>query len=177
MKNGKFRIAILLVCFFIGLMFVLHTYAASSYVLPYPSAMPGNKFYTLAKIQEKILKYWYFGNFGQFKYAMKYSDKYLVEAKTLFEYRQYLFAARALEKSNEYFRKTFSLLLAAQKEGKDTADKMSLLKEASEKHKEVLINMQKITPQKFIWRPEESAPTRLNIHSLIDESIEITKVR
>ena len=67
-------------------------FAESQYVLPYPSAMPGSFLYKLNLVQEEILRYWYFGDFGQFKYNLGLSDKYLVEAKTLFEYKQYLLA-------------------------------------------------------------------------------------
>ena len=81
-------------------------FAEASYVLPYPSAMPGSKFYKLHQLFEKFEKYWYFGNFSNFHYNLKYSDKYLVEAKTLFEYKQYLLAYQALKKSNSFFLKT-----------------------------------------------------------------------
>ena len=61
------------------------SFAESDYVLPYPSSMPGSKFYQIRLIWDEVKKYWYFGSFGQFEYNLKQSDKYLVEAKTLFE--------------------------------------------------------------------------------------------
>src|SRR5687768_12398331 len=81
------------------------TLAQSDYVLPYPSSMPGSSLYKIRLIFEEINKYWYFGNISQFTYNLRQSDKYLIEAKTLFEYKQYFLAYQALEKSNHYFNK------------------------------------------------------------------------
>src|SRR3989344_581593 len=55
--------------------------AQSSYVLPYPPPMPGSFLYKIRLLSEQIQQYWYFGNFGQFSYNLKQSDKYLVQAK------------------------------------------------------------------------------------------------
>src|SRR3990167_1877174 len=96
------------------------TFASSSYVLPYPQAMPGSKFYVLDKIQETLLKYYSFGNLSKITYHRSFSDKYLVEAKTLFEYNQYLLAASALKESNEHFQKLETYVARAEKEGKNT---------------------------------------------------------
>ncbi|MCL4418206.1 MAG: hypothetical protein M1365_16230 [Actinobacteria bacterium] len=93
--------------------------AQSSYVLPYPSAMPGSSSYKIHQLYESIIKYWYFGNLGQFKYNLKQSDKYLVEAKTLFEYNQYLLASKALTKSDYYFKNIEPYLLKAKNEIKN----------------------------------------------------------
>ena len=57
-------------------------YAESDYVLPYPASMPGSKFYILQEIKNNLMKYWYFGNFGQFTYNLNQADKFIVEAKT-----------------------------------------------------------------------------------------------
>lgn len=149
--------------------------ASSSYVLPYPSFMPGSKFYTVSKIFEKLEKYWYFGNFTQFKYKLKLSDKYLVEAKTLFEYKQYLFAVKALNDSDAYFKNASISLKKAKDEGKDTIEKHEILISASQKHIEVLQVIQKSTPDNFIWQPEKSDSTFLDLKKIIDESIAIRK--
>src|SRR3989344_5659903 len=89
--------------------------AESIYVLPYPSSMPGNKLYKVHLFLESLEQYWYFGSFGQFKYSLKESDKYLVEAKTLFDYKQYILANKALQKSDIYFSRTFPFLVKAKK--------------------------------------------------------------
>src|SRR5579872_1325126 len=149
------------------------SYASSSYVLPYPSAMPGGISYKLHLVWEKVMQYWYFGDFGQFEYNLKESDKYLVESKTLFEYNQYLLGYTALQKSNEYFANTLPFLVKAKQDNKNTSDKQTLLHSAAAKHIEVLDQMENTTPATFTWSPEKSAASNLPIHQLINEAIEI----
>lgn len=145
--------------------------AQSDYVLPYPSFMPGSPFYKINLFKEEILKFWYFGNFGQFKYNLKFSDKYLVEAKTLFEYQQYLLAVRALQKSSSYFESTQKSLINAQKEKKDTKDQLLILKGAAKKHTEVLQKLAIGLPETFIWQPERTKPTTLYLKKSIENAI------
>jgi hypothetical protein len=163
---------ILLILLFL-LMFSAPAYAVSSYVLPYPSTMPGSIFYKIHLVEEAVLKYWYFGNFGQFTYNLKESDKYLVEAKTLFEYNQYLLGFSSLKKSNAYFINIYPSLLKAQKDGKDISQNTEILKSASQKHIEVLKEIGNNTPQEFNWSPEKSPATNLQIQKLIEDSIKI----
>lgn len=149
----------------------LPTFASSSYVLPYPSTMPGGINYQLHVAWGKISRYWYFGNFGQFAYHLKESDKYLVEAKTLFEYQQYLLGYKALQKSNDYFLQTLPHLEKAKREEKDITQKHSMLHEASLKHSEILQKMQDETPAVFNWSPEKNPSSLLTIHQLIQKSL------
>ncbi|MBI2026151.1 MAG: hypothetical protein HYT06_02100 [Candidatus Levybacteria bacterium] len=164
---------------FVVLLFFLITpisvFADSSYVLPYPSAMPGSKLYRINLVKEKVLRYWYFGNFGQFKYSLKQSDKYLVEAKILFEYKQYLLAFEALRKSDVYFQQTLPNLVNAQKERKNINANRDILREASGKHIEILSEINKNIPANFVWTPEKGAPTTLNLSEKIKESIKTRK--
>lgn len=148
----------------------------SSYVLPYPSVMPGSKAYKLHLFWEKISKYWYFGSFGQFKYNLKFSDKYLVEAKTLFEYKQYLLAYNALQRSDQYFKNIPSLLIKAQEENKDITQTQKIFKEASLKHIEELTKLKEVVPKEFVWKPEKSNETKLNLWESIDNSLKIRKI-
>lgn len=168
-----FRVA----TFFIILFFITtnRVYAESSYVLPYPSSMPGSLNYKLHVIFEKVSKYWYFGDFGQFDYSLKMSDKYLVEAKTLFEYKQYLLAQKALQKSDFYFAKIPSIVNKVKKNHKNIDNKISVFEEASKKHIEILEKIDIETPDSFIWRPEKSLPTTLNIKDYILGSILLRK--
>lgn len=155
------------------IVFTTKSYAASSYVLPYPSTMPGSIFYKIHIMEEAILKYWYFGDFGQFNYSLKLSDKYLVEAKTLFEYNQYLLGFNALQKSDNYFKKTLPYLSKPKSNGKDISEFRQLLSQAALKHKETLQNMGQNIPPVFTWSPEKSLPTVLNLKSAIENSIKI----
>lgn len=171
MKNEKFSCLIILVFFIFILFSPALVFAQSSYVLPYPSSMPGSLAYKYHLVYEAISKYWYFGDFGQFNYNLKLSDKYLVEAKTLLEYKQYLLGYEALEKSDSYFAKIRSNLLKAEKKNKNVVDKMLVLKEASKKHVEVLKKTDLDTPDIFIWRPEKSAPITLHLKKTMSDSI------
>lgn len=137
------------------------SFAQSDYVLPYPSSMPGSIFYKLNLIKEEILKYWYFGDFGQFHFNLKQSDKYLVEAKTLFEYKQYFLGLNALNKSRVYYNKSYPFLLKARSKGKDERNNLILFESASARHIEILLKMRSEVPEEFTWEPEKSPPTKL----------------
>ncbi len=169
------KLKILLISLIFLLSIVIPSYAASNYVLPYPSFMPGSKIYTLHVLWQKALKFWYFGDFGQFEYNLKEADKYLVEAKTLFEYKQYLLGYNALQKSNTYFKNTLPYLISAKKHGKNILEKEIILREASLKHEEVLIVLIQEVPSQFRWSPEKVSPQDLNIKNLIEESLSLRK--
>jgi len=146
-------------------------FAKSDYVLPYPSAMPGNFLYKINLVKEQVLSYWYFGNFGQFKYNLREADKYLVEAKTLFEYEQYLLGFKALKKSDFYFNNVKPSLVKAQAENKNITEIKELLKSAALKHIEILKKILGQVPESFAWRPEKSTSTFLYLKKAIEESI------
>ena len=158
---------------FLFFLFPRNIFAESSYVLPYPSVMPGSIFYNLNLIQDELLRFWYFGDFGQFKYNLAQSDKYLVESKTLFDYKQYLLAHQALQKSDIYFKKIEPNLLSAKSNGKNTVDKEKLLKEAAGKHIEELRKLKIALPPTFEWKPEKQQSKTLNLLEAFGSSIRI----
>ena len=181
-KNAKkLKIEMKSLIWFYLLMFIVlkcipsNAFAESSYVLPYPSSMPGSIFYKLNLIKEEILKYWYFGDFGQFHFNLKQSDKYLVEAKTLFEYKQYFLAHKALQKSDKYFGKIYPNLLSAKNNGKNISEKEKVLKDAAQKHMEEITKLKSSVPSTFDWTPELESPTTLNLWESMDASIKQRK--
>lgn len=159
--------------FLLFLTFNKSVFAQSAYVLPYPSYMPGSSIYKIHLIWEELMSFYYFGNFAQLTYNLKQTDKYLVEARTLFEYKQYLLAVKALEKSNKYFEKTQIYLDNAKQEGKDITQKKSLLKNAALKHIEVIDKIRNHAPETFTWEPEKDHPSELNISGILDKSKKI----
>lgn len=167
----NFIFIVLAVSFF--LIITAKSLAVSDYVLPYPSSMPGSLLYKPHLLLETILKYWYFGTFGQFTYNLRQSDKYLVESKTLFEYQQYLLGFKSLQKSDSFFNQTLPYLQKAKAEGKDISQNRAILSSAAEKHIEVLTNLEKEVPEKFNWQPEKSAASELNLKSAINTSIKL----
>lgn len=172
-NNLKLFSKIIFICLFFLLLFTKSSFAASSYVLPYPSTMPGSIFYKINLVKEVVLKYWYFGDFGQFTYNLKESDKYLVEAKTLFEYNQYLLGYRALQKSDQYFVKTLPNLNAAKAHGKDISENRTILSQAALKHIETLSQIKTSVPSSFLWQPEKVNSTNLDLRDTIDSSIKL----
>lgn len=175
MAQEKFK-RVMRIFFLILVIFLLFSdfaFASSDYVLPYPSSMPGSILYKPRLLLEGLLKYWYFGNFGQFKYNLKESDKYLVEAKTLFEYSQFLNASLSLKKSDDYFKNTLPYLLKAEKEKKDIDQNKKILSSASAKHIEVLNKLLNELPRQVEWIPEKSASTTIYIEKQIKDSISI----
>lgn len=166
----RILISILLLFF---LFYPHYSFAESPYVLPYPPVMPGSMWYKIRLLGEFFDKYWYFGNISQFKYNFELSDKYLVQAKTLFEYKQYLLGYSALQKSNTSFKEAQKYLTKAKNEGKDVSDKESIFTQAIEKHREVLLDMQQNVPEIVNWSPEKSAPTILQLHSAIENAIKL----
>lgn len=146
-------------------------FADSTYVLPYPSYMPGNFLYNPRAILAKLASVVYFGDFGKFDYSLKESDHYLVEAKTLFEYEQYLLGVKALERSDYYFSRISPNLENARKNKKKTFEREKVLKDAALRHKEVLIKLEKELPEEFRWKPEKSEPTVINFTKLLSASI------
>ena len=137
--------------------------------------MPGGISYKIHLLYENVSKYWYFGDFGQFDYNLKMADKYLVEAKTLFEYKQYLLGYKALQKSDSYFVNIMPNLAKAEKNGKNALKKKAVLRKASQKHIEVLEKMELETPDTFIWQPEKALPTNLYLKRDIEKSIDIRR--
>lgn len=124
-----------------------------AYTLPYPSYMPGHRLYKVSRIFDSLKSYWYWGTIAQSKYHRSLSDKYLVEAKTLFEYKQYLLAVDALNRSNEHI-KTFS------------HEQMKI-------HRDVLEQLKQALPKEFLWQPEKQTSTLLPLHKLLDEAIKL----
>lgn len=148
------------------------SYAQSTHVLPYPSVMPGNFAYNLNLIKESLIKYWYFGDFAQFKYSLNYSDKYLIEAKTLFEYQQYLLALNALSKSDQYFSK-INISLDKAKKTKSILQNKELLRSASQKHTEVLSKLLEELPETYVWKEENKKEAILMIHKSLNDSLKL----
>jgi len=145
----------------------------ADYVLPYPSFMPGNKVYKISRLIDTLKQYWNFGNIAQIKYHMALSDKYLVEAKTLFEYNQYLLAVDALHRSNIQFSLIPAHITAAKQEGKDITVFETMVRSEAEKHTEVLRTLLDSMPQNFTWIPEKSTPVNLDIRTELENSLQI----
>lgn len=168
MKNGI--IGLILICFLL-----LPQQVMADYVLPYPSFMPGNKVYRITRVIDELKRFWYFGTIARIKYHLGLSDKYLVEAKTLFEYKQYLLAADALTRSDRQLTGLPVLLTAGDSEKKDMSPLRLLVTESMSAHAGVLTALKDQLPPEFIWQPEKSAPTTLPIAGMLANSLQIRR--
>lgn len=169
----KIRLCLIILLLFLFLVKPSLTFAQDEYILPYPGFMPGNPLYKISQAVDSLQEWWSFGNFAKFSYNLAMADKKLVEAKTLFEYKQYLLAYEALQKSNFYFKKTLPNLLSAQQEGKNISEKSALLKRAASRHKNILEQLLITVPENFSWQPENARDTILPLREGIQASITI----
>ena len=145
----------------------------ASYMLPYPSTMPGNKIYTFTRIVDNLKAYWYVGDIAQVKYHLMLSDKYLVEAKTLFEYKQYLLAQDALVRSDMHFKLLSNALSNGKKHGKDMGEIGHAVADAAVAHITLLNSLQTILPESFEWKPEKGDTTNIPVYEHISEAKQI----
>lgn len=143
----------------------------SSYVLPYPGIMPGSKLYIVSIVTNQLEDFYTFGDFAKIKFYQAQADKYLVEAKTLFEYGQFKLAISSLEKSNKYYKKIYPLIRLAKENGKEISEKEKNYVSASQKHTEELIKIKDFTPEQFIWADEKKPSITLDIKKALDYSI------
>lgn len=120
--------------------------AETDYVLPYPSYMPGNKLYVVKEVWDKFLGLFMFGNFTKFTFELHLADRKLVEAKTLYEYKQTALAKKALEQYRLHMQVLPVLLKNAQKEGKNISQKEKLLQSALKTHAVILRELSAISP-------------------------------
>jgi hypothetical protein len=137
--------------------------------------MPGNKIYRISRAFDLIQNWWYFGSIAQIKYHLKLSDKYLVEAKTLFEYKQYLLGHDALKRSDDQFLLISSHIDNGIKEGKDMSLWKQLFVDAGKIHSDILNNLILVLPRQFEWVPEKALPSTLQLHEALIRSIDMRK--
>ena len=174
MRNKLLQILVLYIILNTLYIILPHSVYAS-YVLPYPSFMPGNKLYTISRVVDHLSNRWYFGSIAQIKYHLKLADKYLVESKTLFEYQQYLLAVDALKRSDNEFFAIPDHISKASQEGKDVRNISETVRSAAIKDMEILTNISTLVPKSFLWVPEKSVSTELDLEPLILQSLRIRK--
>ncbi len=171
----KSKIIYLLLIFFV-ISQLLHASVYADYVLPYPGYMPGHKVYRITRMLDDFRQYWFWGAIASTKYRLALSDKYLVEAKILFEYKQYLLAVDALRRSNEQFQRLPQLLGQVTREGKEAGKLTEQAIAAAAAHKQVLEKLQRELPAEFTWKPEKREAVTLDLASLLMEALELRKL-
>lgn len=157
------------------LYLILPLAVQADYVLPYPSFMPGSSLYKISSVLDKMKRSWYFGNIAQLKYRMAMSDKKLVEAKTLFEYKQYPLAISALDKSTEAAKYLLHLLGKAQATGIDTKLQRETICDEMTVHGKELEILKKNLPPSFLWQEEKKAAVDLPIQTTLEDAMRVRK--
>jgi hypothetical protein len=132
--------------------------------------MPGHPLYWISRRIDDVSAWWYWGNFAKVKYYLKISDKYLVEAKTLFEYKQYLFGSDALSRSDDAFNKITKYMKIAKSENKDIRPLQTTISDVFSIHKRVLSTIKSEVPKYFVWAPEKTEATQLPLERNIEAS-------
>jgi predicted nucleic acid-binding Zn-ribbon protein len=135
--------------------------------------MPGHKLYRVMRLFDDAKRYWYWGSLSSYRYNLGQSDKALVEAKTLFEYRQYLLAVHALERSNRSLQRVPDFLRQAKDKGKNIEKYIQEFGNAMDEHKRLITAIKQDTPEKFTWAPEKNTPQVLSIRQALFESEKI----
>lgn len=147
----------------------------AAYVLPYPSYMPGHKLYRVARFMDEVKRFWYWGSLSSYRYYQAQSDKALVEAKTLFEYNQYLLGVEALQRSNRAAKEQNTYLLRAEKEGKDMHQVRQTVSEAMSEHEGLLKKLMEELPPEFVWQPEKHPLQLISLREDLKRAITIRK--
>ena len=147
----------------------------ADYVLPYPSYMPGSALYRVSRMTDRLKFYWSWGNIAQVKYHLALSDKYLVEASTLMEYKQFLLGADALGRSDKEFMQLPAFLTGVKMERVDVSRLQRITTQAADKHVEVLTGLLSVVPDQFTWTPEKSSATELPLGAMIRTSMDVRR--
>ncbi len=156
--------------FFCFIFFFLSSPVYADYILPYPSYMPGNRLYQISRILDVFSQWWYWGNIASVKYRLKLADKYIVEAKTLFEYHQYQLGVEALKRSDMQVSQIVKYLVLAKQENKDIKKMDSTIVDGMNAHITILEKLSKELPETFTWTPEKQESTLLNFSQLFQNA-------
>jgi hypothetical protein len=108
---------------------------------------------------------------SQLKVHRSLSDKYFVESKILFEYKQYSLAVNALVRSNIELERLPRIFEAVIKEKKEIHRIFTETKEDMTVQIQLLQQMKEIFPIQYSWEPENQQASVLKIGEEIDNAI------
>jgi hypothetical protein len=114
--------------------------------------------------------YWNFGDIAGMKYERALSDKYLVEAQTLFSYGQYKLAVTAIGKSDQHFAQAVVHAVEITYKQKDNGTQKQILQDQAEKHKEILDSLSESLPETISWNEEQTESEDISISLLLNKS-------
>lgn len=118
------------------------------YQLPYPGLLPDHPFYFIKAIRDRFLDFLTRDNLKKAELYLLYSDKRLNMARGLSEKGKWSLMISTASKGEKYSLKMIDYLKRAKKQGSaPTNDFLLKAKLSNEKHREILENLLKETPQ------------------------------
>lgn len=113
------------------------------YQLPYPGLLPGNPFYVLKTIRDRIISFLIADSLKKAEFDLLQADKRLSTAIALVKDKKEALAESTISKGENYFEEGIVQLVEARKQGINTDNLTRRYKEAAEKHIEVLQSLSK----------------------------------
>ncbi|MBI3984918.1 MAG: hypothetical protein HY344_03165 [Candidatus Levybacteria bacterium] len=113
------------------------------YELPYPGLLPDNPLYYLKAIRDNVLKFLISNPLKKAQFDLLQADKRLGAASLLLAKQKPDLSITTLSKSGNYFDDAIVSIQKAQKEGDDVNSTLDQMLKSSQKHQEIILNMQK----------------------------------
>lgn len=113
------------------------------YQLPYPGLLPGNPFYVLKTIRDRIISLLIADPLKKAEFNLLQADKRLSTAIALVKEKKEALAESTISKGENYFEEGVVQLSEARKQGINTDDLTRRYKLAAAKHIEVLQSLEK----------------------------------
>ena len=113
------------------------------YELPYPGLLPDNPLYYLKAIRDNILKFLISDPLKKTQFDLLQADKRLGAAQLLLIKGKDELSVTTLSKSGNYFDDAIANIQKAKKEGDDVNATLDQLLKSSQKHQEVILQMEK----------------------------------
>lgn len=113
------------------------------YELPYPGLLPDNPLYYLKAIRDNILKFLISNPLKKTQFDLLQADKRLGAAQLLLVRGKGELSITTLSKSGNYFEDAIVNIQKAKKEGDDVNSTLDQLLKSSQKHQEIIKQMEK----------------------------------
>jgi hypothetical protein len=148
---------------------------AADYNLPVKPILPGHPLYRISRNLDRVRSWFLWGDIAKATYRLTLADKYLAEAKTLFELKQFPFAVDALERSNLEFERIPGFLENDVRDGRDIGAMRDKVKASSRAHVTILDALEPMVPEVYVWTEDDGEPIQLEIREQILLSVGIRK--
>lgn len=121
----------------------------SNYELPYPGLLPDSPLYIFKVTRDKIVNFLISDPLKKAEFNLLQADKRLNAGVYLFDKNKIPLAITTISKAENYFHQALASAREARREGLNASDITGKLRASSEKHKEILIILEKKSPKNF----------------------------